>query len=97
MLTVIFPWRQTVSNSCATCKNKFGFISHADTQQFLGHDLGLRGKSWAVASVIQKLFAQMPQSTIVLFDLHGEYAERHCGDCAEVISASDTGCCLIGS
>ena len=38
------------------------------------------GKSWAVAFVIQKL-CQMPQSTIVLFDLHGEYGKAF-GDCA---------------
>ncbi|HEC39223.1 hypothetical protein LCGC14_1336980 [marine sediment metagenome] len=30
------------------------------------------GKSWAVASILQKI-AQFPRSTVVLFDLHGEY------------------------
>ena len=45
------------------------------------------GKSWTVASVVQKLTA-FPQSTVVLFDLHGEYGETF-GDNSDVISASD--------
>lgn len=45
------------------------------------------GKSWTVASLIQKMCV-FPQATIVLFDLHGEYA-RAFGDYAEVISADD--------
>lgn len=45
------------------------------------------GKSWTVASVVQKLTA-FPQSTVVLFDLHGEYGETF-GTDADVISASD--------
>lgn len=45
------------------------------------------GKSWTVASVIQKL-SQFPQSTVVLFDLHGEYGDAF-GAEADVISASD--------
>jgi uncharacterized protein len=45
------------------------------------------GKSWTVASVIQKISA-FPQSTIVLFDLHGEYGSAF-GDKAEVISAAE--------
>lgn len=45
------------------------------------------GKSWTVASVIQKMCA-FPQSTIVLFDLHGEYGSAF-GDGADVISASE--------
>jgi len=45
------------------------------------------GKSWTVASVIQKL-CQFPQSTVVLFDLHGEYGDAFGAD-ADVISASD--------
>ena len=45
------------------------------------------GKSWAVASLIQKLCA-FKQATIVLFDLHGEYLKAF-GDCAEVVSATD--------
>lgn len=44
------------------------------------------GKSWTVASVIQKL-CQFPQSTVVLFDLHGEYGDAFGAD-ADVISAS---------
>lgn len=45
------------------------------------------GKSWTVASLIQKMCA-FPQSTIVLFDLHGEYTNTF-GDYADVISAND--------
>ncbi len=45
------------------------------------------GKSWTVASVIQKL-CQFPQSTVVLFDLHGEYGDTFGSD-ADVISAGD--------
>lgn len=45
------------------------------------------GKSWTVASVIQKI-AAFPQATVVLFDLHGEYGSTF-GDDAEVISAAD--------
>lgn len=45
------------------------------------------GKSWTVASVIQKL-CQFPQSTVVLFDLHGEYGDAF-GPDADVISAGD--------
>ncbi|MEC3909686.1 DUF87 domain-containing protein [Sphingobium sp. CR2-8] len=45
------------------------------------------GKSWTVASIIQRL-CEFPQATVVLFDLHGEYGEAF-GDQAEVISATD--------
>lgn len=45
------------------------------------------GKSWTVASIIQRICA-FPQATVVLFDLHGEYGSAF-GDHAEVISASD--------
>ena len=44
------------------------------------------GKSWTVASVVQKLTA-FPQPTVVLFDLHGEYGATF-GDDADVISAA---------
>ncbi|MGH7970453.1 MAG: ATP-binding protein, partial [Limisphaerales bacterium] len=45
------------------------------------------GKSWAVASIIQKVCC-FKQATIVLFDLHGEYTATFGGD-ADVISATD--------
>lgn len=45
------------------------------------------GKSWTVASIIQKL-CKFKQATMVLFDLHGEYAKAF-GDDADVISATD--------
>lgn len=45
------------------------------------------GKSWAVASILQKI-AQFPQSTVVLFDLHGEYAQAF-KDEADIISGAE--------
>lgn len=45
------------------------------------------GKSWTVASVVQKM-CKFPQSTIVLFDLHGEYNSAF-GSSADLIAASD--------
>lgn len=45
------------------------------------------GKSWAVASFLQKI-ADFPQSTTVLFDLHGEYSAAF-GSEADVISGAD--------
>ncbi len=45
------------------------------------------GKSWAVASFLQKI-AAFPQSTAVLFDLHGEYSAAF-GDEADIISGAD--------
>lgn len=45
------------------------------------------GKSWAVASFLQKI-AYFPQATTVLFDLHGEYAAAF-GSEADVISGAD--------
>jgi uncharacterized protein len=45
------------------------------------------GKSWTVASLIQKMCA-FQQATIVLFDLHGEYAATF-GNSADVILAND--------
>ena len=45
------------------------------------------GKSWTVASFLQKI-AAFPQSTVVLFDLHGEYASAF-GNEADVISGDD--------
>lgn len=45
------------------------------------------GKSWTVASVVQKMCG-FPQATIVLFDLHGEYGAAF-GEYADVIPASE--------
>lgn len=45
------------------------------------------GKSWAVASIVQKLCLH-PQATIVLFDLHGEYGKAF-GSYADVIPATE--------
>ena len=51
------------------------------------------GKSWTVASLIQSI-STFPKSTIVLFDLHGEYKKSKEGDSvfgsvAEYINAGD--------
>ena len=46
------------------------------------------GKSWTVASFLQKI-AQFPKSTVVLFDLHGEYNEAFEKEYTEYIDATD--------
>lgn len=46
------------------------------------------GKSWTVASIIQKL-AKFPKSTILLLDLHGEYKNSFKEEYADYISAKD--------
>jgi DNA helicase HerA-like ATPase len=45
------------------------------------------GKSWTVASLIQKM-CNFQQATIVLFDLHGEYTKAFAAS-ADVIAATD--------
>ena len=35
------------------------------------------GKSWAVASIVQKTVAVMPKAHIIILDLHGEYCWKH--------------------
>lgn len=45
------------------------------------------GKSWTVASILQRI-ALLPQSTVVLLDLHGEYQHAF-SEYATYISASD--------
>lgn len=35
------------------------------------------GKSWTVASLVQKTVAVMPKAHIIILDLHGEYCWRH--------------------
>lgn len=45
------------------------------------------GKSWTVTSVIQKI-ANFPKSTVILFDLHGEYKSAF-GDYSEYIDANN--------
>lgn len=45
------------------------------------------GKSWTVASFLQKI-CDFKQSSVVLFDLHGEYASAF-GEEADVIDATD--------
>lgn len=45
------------------------------------------GKSWTVASILQSI-STFPKSTVVLFDLHGEYKTAF-GEYAEYINAGD--------
>jgi len=35
------------------------------------------GKSWTVASLVQKAVAVMPKAHIIILDLHGEYCWKH--------------------
>jgi hypothetical protein len=46
------------------------------------------GKSWTVASVLQKIM-EFPQSTTILFDLHGEYKAAFPDGDAHYIDATD--------
>lgn len=46
------------------------------------------GKSWTVASFLQKAAALMPRAHIVLLDLHGEYRQAFHSDQAQVIDAT---------
>jgi hypothetical protein len=46
------------------------------------------GKSWTVASVLQKIM-EFPQSTTILFDLHGEYKAAFPDGGAHYIDATD--------
>lgn len=46
------------------------------------------GKSWTVASLLQKAVALMPGAHIVLLDLHGEYRETFEKDHARVVDAT---------
>ena len=46
------------------------------------------GKSWTVASILQKL-AKFPRSTILLLDLHGEYKNSFKEEYTDYISAKD--------
>lgn len=45
------------------------------------------GKSWTVASILQKI-AEFPQSTVILLDLHGEY-QNVFGENATYVNASE--------
>lgn len=45
------------------------------------------GKSWTIASILEKI-SRFPKSTLILFDLHGEYQTAF-GDYAEYVRAND--------
>ena len=46
------------------------------------------GKSWTVASILQKI-ANFPKSTVVLFDLHGEYKNAFNNEYIDFIDGKD--------
>jgi len=46
------------------------------------------GKSWTVASILQKMMNEFKKSSVVLFDLHGEYKDVFGAD-ADYIDAND--------
>lgn len=47
------------------------------------------GKSWTVASLIQKAVSLMPCAHIILLDLHGEYRQAFYSEQAKVINATE--------
>ena len=46
------------------------------------------GKSWTVASILQKAVATMPRAHIILLDLHGEYREAFPSSIARIVDAT---------
>lgn len=46
------------------------------------------GKSWTVASLLQKAVSLMPRAHVILLDLHGEYRQAFSPDQAQVIDAT---------
>ena len=46
------------------------------------------GKSWTVATLLQKAVALMPRAHVILLDLHGEYKQAFSPDQAQVIDAT---------
>ena len=46
------------------------------------------GKSWTVASILQKAVAIMPRAHIILLDLHGEYREAFPAGAAKIVDAT---------
>jgi uncharacterized protein len=89
-----------VFESFADGKFSFGRLSllpeqraKIDFDAFLGRHAAILGqtgggKSWTVASILQKIKSEFKKSTVVLFDLHGEYKDTF-GNSAEYIDASD--------
>lgn len=47
------------------------------------------GKSWTVASILQKAVATMPRAHIILLDLHGEYRQAFKPEHARVVNATE--------
>lgn len=66
---------------------------HLDPSPMFGRHLAIlgqtgSGKSWTVASILQKAVATMPRAHIVLLDLHGEYREAFPAGTARVVDAT---------
>jgi len=47
------------------------------------------GKSWAVASLLQKAIVIMPRAHVILLDLHGEYRETFIAEKVRVVNATE--------
>lgn len=55
---------------------------HLDASAFFGRHAAIlgqsgSGKSWTVTSLIQSALRSMPQSHIILLDMHGEYSDKN--------------------
>lgn len=47
------------------------------------------GKSWTVASLVQKAVNRMPRAHIIILDLHGEYRRTFAPEVARVVNAAE--------
>jgi len=62
---------------------------HLDPSSFFGRHAAIlgqsgAGKSWTVTSLIQSALRSMPQSHIILLDMHGEYSDKEIDGLASV-------------
>jgi len=62
---------------------------HLDPSSFFGRHAAIlgqsgAGKSWTVTSLIQSALRSMPQSHIILLDMHGEYSDKDIDGLASV-------------
>jgi len=66
---------------------------HLDPSSMFGRHCAIlgqtgSGKSWTVASILQKAVATMPRAHIILLDLHGEYREAFPAGVSRVVDAT---------
>ena len=66
---------------------------HLDPSSMFGRHCAIlgqtgSGKSWTVASILQKAVATMPRAHIILLDLHGEYREAFPAGMSRVVDAT---------